>query len=59
MVDNEGSVTTEIKDHILLIGLNRPEKYNGYTPTMASQLVDAITLLDEDDELWVGVLFGY
>ena len=59
MVDNEGSVTTEIKDHILLIGLNRPEKYNGYTPTMAAQLVDAITLLDEDDELWVGVLFGY
>ena len=46
MVDNEGSVTTEIKDRILLIGLNRPEKYNGYTPTMASQLVDAITLLD-------------
>ena len=59
MVDNEGSVTTEIKDHILFIGLNRPEKYNGYTPTMAAQLVDAITLLDEDDELWVGVLFGY
>ena len=59
MVDNEGSVTTEIKGHILFIGLNRPEKYNGYTPTMATQLVDAITLLDENDELWVGVLFGH
>ena len=50
MVDNEGSVTTEIKDHILFVGLNRPEKYNGYTPTMANQLVDALTLLDENDE---------
>ena len=59
MVDNEGSVTTEIKDHILFVGLNRPEKYNGYTPTMANQLVDALTLLDENDELRVGVLFGH
>ncbi|MEG3585694.1 MAG: crotonase/enoyl-CoA hydratase family protein [Actinomycetota bacterium] len=59
MVDNEGSVTTEIKGHILFIGLNRPEKYNGYTPTMATQLVDAITLLDVNYELWVGVLFGH
>lgn len=59
MVDNEGSVTTEIKDHILFVGLNRPEKYNGYTPIMANQLVDALTLLDENDELRVGVLFGH
>ena len=59
MVDNEGSVTTEIKDRILLIGLNRPEKYNGYTPVMAAQLVDARTLLDESEDLWAGVLFGY
>ena len=59
MTDNEGSITTEIKDHILLVGLNRPEKMNGYTPTMANQLVAALTELDSNDELWVGVIFGH
>ena len=59
MTDNEGSITTEIKDHILLVGLNRPEKMNGYTPTMANQLVAALTELDNNDELWVGVIFGH
>lgn len=55
----EGSITTEVRDHLFLIGLNRPEKFNGYTPTMAKQLVAALTRLDEDDDLWVGVIFGH
>ncbi|MEH6569568.1 MAG: enoyl-CoA hydratase-related protein, partial [Halioglobus sp.] len=59
MSNEEGSITTEVRGHILLIGLNRPEKYNGYTPTMAKQLVAALTLLDEDADLWVGVIFGH
>lgn len=59
MSNGEGSITTEVRGHILLIGLNRPEKYNGYTPTMAKQLVAAMTLLDEDVNLWVGVIFGH
>ena len=59
MTDNEGSITTEVKDHILLIGLNRPEKLNGYTPTMATQLVDAMTELDTNDEILVGELFAH
>lgn len=60
MTDNaEGSITTEVRGHLLLIGLNRPEKYNGYTPTMAKQLVAAMTRLDEEDDLWVGVIFGH
>jgi enoyl-CoA hydratase len=59
MSNEEGSITTEVRGHILLIGLNRPEKYNGYTPTMAKQLVAAMTRLDEEDDLFVGVLFGH
>jgi len=59
MSNEEGSITTEVRGHIFLIGLNRPEKYNGYTPTMARQLVAAMTRLDEDDDLWVGVIFGH
>jgi len=59
MSSEEGSITTEVRGHILLIGLNRPEKYNGYTPTMAKQLVAAVTRLDEEVDLWVGVIFGH
>ena len=59
MSNEEGSITTEVRDHLFLIGLNRPEKYNGYTPTMAKQLVEAFTRLDEEDDLWVGVIFGH
>ncbi len=59
MSDEEGKISTEVRGHILLIGLDRPAKYNGYTPTMATQLVDAMTRLDEEDDLWVGVIFGH
>ncbi len=59
MSDSEGSISVEVRDHVLLIGLNRPEKYNGYTPHMARQLVEAYTRLDEESELRVGVVFGH
>jgi enoyl-CoA hydratase len=57
--NEEGSISVEQRGHLLLIGLNRPAKYNGYTPTMAKQLLEAYTRLDETDELFVGVLFGH
>ncbi len=59
MSDSEGSISVEQRGHILLIGLNRPAKYNGYTPTMAKQLIEAFTRLDESSDLFVGVLFGH
>ena len=59
MSNTEGSITVEQRGHLLLIGINRPEKFNSYTPRMAKQLVAAYTLLDEDVELWVGVVFGH
>lgn len=59
MADDEGSISVEERKHVLLIGFNRPEKYNGYTPKMAKELTAAITRLDEDDELRCGVIFGH
>ncbi len=59
MVDSVdlGSITVEVlDDHILTMGINRPTKYNGFTPEMMDELVDAYTRLDQDDDLWVGVL---
>ena len=57
--DEEGSISVEQRGHLLLIGLNRPAKYNGYTPTMAKQLRNAFTKLDESEDLFAGVLFGH
>ncbi|MDH3752287.1 MAG: crotonase/enoyl-CoA hydratase family protein [Acidimicrobiia bacterium] len=59
MSDDEGSITTETRDHLFLIGIDRPAKLNGFTPPMMEQLIDAYTHLDESDDAWVGVLFAH
>jgi enoyl-CoA hydratase/carnithine racemase len=55
----EGTITTERRGALLLIGINRPAKYNGFTPRMFRELGEAYTLLDDDDELRVGVLHAF
>ena len=57
--DPDGQITVERRGHILLMGLDRPEKRNGLTPRMWEQLRDAYTQLDEDEDLRVGILFGH
>ena len=52
-------VSTELQDHVLLIGLNRPEKRNAFTSTMISQLADAYERLEEDEQIRCGVLFAH
>jgi enoyl-CoA hydratase len=55
-----GSIVTEvIADHVWSMAIARPSKYNGFTPEMMEELVDAYTRLDEDAELWVGVLHAH
>ena len=56
----EGCIDTQVVDgHILLIGLNRPAKRNGWTPRMFRELAEAYTRLDDDPELRVGVLHAF
>jgi enoyl-CoA hydratase/carnithine racemase len=55
----EGSIATERRGELLLIGFNRPAKLNGFTPAMFRQLADAYTLLDDDPQLRVGVLHAF
>ena len=52
-------VTVEKQGHILLIGLNRPEKLNAADVTMLQQLSLAYGQLDSDPELWVGLVFAH
>jgi len=55
----DGQISVEQRGRILLMGLDRREKYNGLTPKMMRELGLAYTRLDEDPELRVGVLFGH
>jgi enoyl-CoA hydratase len=52
----EGRILTEVREHILLIGIDRPAKRNGFTPAMLQALAEAYTRLDDDPALRVGVL---
>jgi len=49
-------VRSERHDHILKIIIDNPTKKNAFIPEMMTQLSDALTELDQDPELWVGVL---
>ena len=55
----ETAVTVERRDHLLLMGLNRPTKRNAFNRQMLAELADAYGLLESDDQLWCGVLFAH
>lgn len=52
-------ITTEVRDHVLLIGLNRPEKLNAADEEMLQQLSLAYGQLDSDQALRVGLVFAH
>ncbi len=51
-----GRVTTRRDGRILVITIDRPAKYNGFTPEMGLQLAAAYTELEQDEQLWAGVV---
>jgi len=55
----QGSIHCEARGHVLLIGINRPAKLNGWTPPMFEQLGAAYTRLEDDAGLRVGVLHAF
>lgn len=52
----DGRIDCTVRGSLLLIGINRPDKRNGFTPAMLEGLAQAYTRLDDDDSLRVGVL---
>ena len=54
--DATGKVRSERHGHILKIVIDNPAKYNAFSPQMMEELSEAFTLLDRDEDLWVGVL---
>ena len=49
----------EIKEHVLTITLNRPEKLNAFTDfVMVPELLDAFERADEDDDVRAVIVTG-
>lgn len=46
------------EDHVLLIGINRPEKRNSFTLRLIDELALAYGLLEREPDLRCGVLYG-
>jgi enoyl-CoA hydratase len=53
-----GRVVTEVQGHVLLIGLDRPDKRNALTPEMFAEISEIYARYDKDDNLRCAVLYG-
>jgi len=52
------TIATEVKDRILTITLNRPDKLNAFNATMQSELIEAFDAADRNDEVRVVIVTG-
>lgn len=48
----------DVKDNILTITLNRPEKLNAFTGVMMTEMIDAFDRADKDDEIRAIIVTG-
>jgi len=57
-MSDDQDIIVERDGHILTVTLNRPEAKNAFSPSMLVGAADAWKMLDEDDDLRVGILTG-
>jgi len=55
-VVQKGHIRQERHGHIFKIVIDNPAKMNAFSPEMMEELSEAFTVLDRDEDLWVGVL---
>jgi enoyl-CoA hydratase/carnithine racemase len=55
----DGRITTERVDRVFQIGIDRARKLNGFSPKMLTELAEAMTVFEHDEEAWVGLLFAH
>ncbi len=55
----QNKVTVEKDGHVLLMGLNRPDKRNAFDVDMYVELGEAMGKLQGDRELWCGLVYGH
>ncbi len=49
---------TEVRDHVLILTLNRPQARNAFNAELSQALSDALDRFEQDPELRVGILTG-
>ena len=52
------TVSTEVHDRVLLVRIDREAKRNAIDPSITEGIGTALDRLDDDPELWAGVLTG-
>ena len=59
-VDPEiGRITTNFKDKIFYIGIDRPTKLNGFTPEMFKQMAEAFTEYENNSNALCAIVFSH
>lgn len=56
--NENGVVRQQRKGHVLIISMQRAAKRNAINRAMADALDNALSELDDDEQLWVGILTG-
>ena len=51
-------ITTDLDDGVLTITLNRPDKLNAWTPTMAAEMMEALSRGNDDEDVEAFVFAG-
>src|SRR5215207_8656700 len=55
---NFEEIRYEVADHVLTITLDRPDRLNAFTPTMARELIEAFDRSDADDDVRAVIVTG-
>jgi enoyl-CoA hydratase/carnithine racemase len=55
----DGRITIERDGRLFLIGIDRPKKLNGFSPRMLTEMAEAFTAFEREEDAWVGVLFAH
>ena len=55
---NYETLSCDLSEHILTVTLNRPEKLNAFTVTMANELIDVFTTASDNDEVRAIIVTG-
>jgi enoyl-CoA hydratase/carnithine racemase len=56
--DPDGRIKCDVEGHLLLIGIDRPEKRNGFTPKIFAELAAAYSRLESTRDLRCAVLYA-
>lgn len=55
----DGAIDVERCGRVMLIGINRPKKYNGFSETMVRELGEAYERFERDEEAYVAVVHAF